>query len=374
VSVRVNIAITTEDARLALGRVILFAAYIYFVLSNTRELRDTFPNEFKHYFFILYALLNLIICPVQAIRAMVMAVPIAIIYVLGGIPIYAAMVLVFAAALPLLGYAVIDIVHERRFGMILLMGLISLLPAAISLPSLLGNGLLDTTYGRPRLLLGYWHPKEAGIAFGIPLFLTLMSLYRGVVAFCVLATGFIWVVGSRNVSILLPLACALRYFPRATPIILGSCVGVAILMIFANDDLYRLVDVAMSLRLSVWADAMSIDTSSLDVDFGSRFAVDSFFIETFVLCGWIGIMVILQWLVLVLFVNRKMMESRVASRSAMWMLLSFAAFDSGIASTGNMMHVVLWTLVLAPMISLNANLLSEQPFRLRAPAETGRAS
>lgn len=347
VSVPANAGLSVNELT---SRVSLLVAYTVYVLSNALELQSVVPVDAKHATFALIAVLALVRHPMQSARAIAVALPIALVYVLGGLPLYGGMVLVFAASLPILSEAIRSIVSEKRRLFLLSMLLISMVPALLSLPTLIDEGLLDTTYGRERVLLGYWHPKEAGVSFAIPILLAMVSTRLGM-AVPLAAAAFLWLVGSRNNALLVLLAYALHRQARWTMATLLAATLALVTWVLSNNDWYEIADTIVSLRLSVWSEALGMQqaTTQLDVLSGERFGTDNFFVEAFVMAGGLSVPLLATWLAAASYASTRASHLGNWPRVCLLLLLFFACFDSGVASTGNLMHAILWAVLLTPL-------------------------
>lgn len=333
------------------GRGLLLIAYVTYVLSNALVLQGIVSIEAKHGVFIFIAAMSLLRQPRHSLLAAALALPIALIYVLGGLLPYAAMVLIFATGLPMIWEGVLSVVARRDYRFLLLLASISMIPALLSLPTLQDEGLLDTTYGRPRMLLGYFHPKEAAVSFAVPMLLTMLVTGSASAMSWFLGATFLWIVGSRNVSLLIFLAWALRWHGRWVLVGLLTSIAVLALWLVSSNDWYDMIDTLLSLRLSVWTDVLSTahTLDGLDMQSGERFGSDNFFVEALATAGPGALPLIFAWMVtvgLVLWLRCQMSSWPCVSFA---MLLFYASFDSGIASTGNMMHVLLWSIMLSPL-------------------------
>jgi hypothetical protein len=333
------------------GRGFLLIAYVTSVLSNAIVLKYVIPVEVKHGEFIFIAVISLLRHPVRALRAAAVALPIALIYIYGDLWSYFVMVLVLALSLPMLWEGVLSVVSRRDYRFLFVLALIAMIPAVLSLPYLLDQGIFDTTYGRPRILLGYFHPKEAAIAFAVPVLLAMLMTRTSKAVYWFVGCAFLWLVGSRNIALLIFLAWALRWHGRWVMVLLLTSIPMLAMWLFLSDDWYDTVDNLMSLRLSVWSDVLNTTyiLKGLDVDSGDRFGADNFFVEALVISGPVALPLIILWGAGV------MLALRLRGQSSPWpfvclaMLIFIATFDSGIASTGNFMHVLLWTIMLSPL-------------------------
>lgn len=332
---------------------VLLCVFVYYVLSNAVALHEVLPVNVKHLMFVLLALLSAVSSPRYSAKAVLVSLPLALIYFIGGVPLLGGMVLVFAASVPVVSKVVAEIVAQRRLRIVLLLAAIALIPAMLSFNTLLDEGIFDTTYGgRERVLLGYFHPKEAGICFGIPALLLLMMLRRHLLIVAAVLAALIGVVGSRNVALLIIMAALLRRFPRAV-FIATAIAGVGVLgWLWINPELLDALDTLMSLRLSLWQEALTASgdqTVGLNFAEGDRFGVDNFFVEAFIYAGGAAVALLLIWLAIGVGIVRRRMRISCWPMVALCLLLLFASFDSGIASTGNLMHAFLWSVMLAPI-------------------------
>jgi hypothetical protein len=332
------------------GRGFLLIAYVTYVLSNALVLQGVIPVELKHVEFIFIAAMSLLRQPMRSLLAAAVALPIALIYVLGGLWPYSAMVLVLAMSLPMMWEGVRSVVSRRDYRFLLVLALIAMIPAVLSLQYLLDEGLFDTTYGRSRVLLGYFHPKEAAIAFAVPMLLAMLMTRSSKAVPLFVGCIFLWLVGSRNIALLIFLAWALRWHGRWAIVVLLTSIPVLTLWLFQSDDWYGTIDNMLSLRLSVWTDVLSTTNilTGLDIESGDRFGTDNFFLEALVIAGPMALPLIFAWTVAVGLVLRSTGTSSWTGISFV-LLLFIATFDSGIASTGNIMHVLLWSIMLSPL-------------------------
>jgi hypothetical protein len=333
---------------------VLFIVYFaIYVLSNASTTYEPSTSPAKHIAIGAIALVSLFAYPVSALRSLLLFLPVMFIYVLGSLVNYALVAAVFALALPAVARTLSIIVARRRLAVIALFLAISLLPALIAVTKLDLDSLWSSQYGRGRLLMGYWHPKEAAASFALPLVLWLLVMRKNVsVVLAMLLPGLLWVVGSRNVALAVFLAIGLWRAPRATKTILAGVAIAGLVLLTAISNYFDLVDELSSARLSVWFEALS-DPSGLAEDglaVGSRLAIDSFYVEVLASGGAAGLMIFSLWAA-AFYVALGLLRPRFElARPFFWAILFFAAFDSGIVSTGNMMHVTLWAFAASPLI------------------------
>lgn len=334
-----------------LGRMLLLITYVIYVLSSSSVLREVIPVEAKHLFFLIVAILSVLISPKQSLISIGVAFPIALVYLFGGLWLYALMVLVFAMSLPLIWAGISSLISDPNKWYLVVFSFIAFVPAVLSLPVMIDEGLFDdTTYGRPRMLLGYFHPKEAAAAFAIPMLLMMIPRKSLSIFYALFLCSFLWIVGSRNIALLFIFAWLLYWHTRFVLSFLLAITLALMLSIFLTEDWFYELDKILSLRLSVWQDLFlhGHDLSGLDIESGDRFGADNFFVEAFVISGPIAFLGAILWipfLGLILKINNASKWSKVA----LTLLIFNATFDSGIASTGNILHVFLWSIMLSSL-------------------------
>lgn len=333
------------------GRGFLLITYVTYVLSNASTLQDVISIEIKHGEFIFIALISLFFQPVRAMLAAMIALPIALIYISGGLWTYSLMVLVLALSLPIIWEGILSVVSRRDHQFLLILALIAFVPAVLSIQYLIDEGLFDITYGRPRMLLGYFHPKEAAISFAVPILLSMFMSRSASAVPWLLGATFIWLVGSRNIALMIFLAWALRWQRRLIIIVLPVLLFIFGLWLMLNEDWYGTIDNLMSLRLSVWVDVLNTRDilKGFDAESGDRFGADNFFVEAIVFSGPFALPFIFLWVLAINLLWRLRRKSSPWPLVCLIMLIFMASFDSGIASTGNIMHVLLWAIVLSPL-------------------------
>ena len=352
---------TTRRANYARTETLGLAVFaLYFAVYVTSNASTTFePSESpaKHLVMIAAAALSLFMVPQQSVRSMLIFAPLSIIYLLGNLPAYALMALVFAAALPLLSRGLQALIDRRRIAIVVLLALISLVPTLLAVVSLEPDVLLSTYYGRPRLLLGYWHPKEAAASLAVPMFLYLMIRGRDVPRLALaLLPALLWIVGSRNMALAMCLAIGVRFFPKWTFSIVGVTLAGLAIFLLASSASYDLFDELLSLRFSVWSDALSdsVQLNSTDLFGGDRLAIDSYYVEVFLSSGLAGLLLFVSWAAFFFIQYIRPFQHNTWSRSLFVAILFFAAFDSGIVSTGNVFHVFAWVCIGVPIFKAGA--------------------
>lgn len=348
-----NKKITKISSEEIFCRYIFLIGYLIYVLSNSRNLQDIFLLEYKHIFFVCVGFFSLIYRTSESLKSALFILPITLIYLIGGLIPYAIMSLLFSLSIPVIWIGISSIIYRGSYRLILLMAIISLIPAIISYESLIENGLFDTTYGRPRMLLGYAHPKEASISFFLPLFLGMIAFEVSSGFLWISFFIFIWMVGSRNIALIFLFAWIFRWHSYslkffAFPILLTLC-GILLFEYLP----FEYLDQLSSLRLSHWINVLNNPILLNDPNFlsGDRFGSDNFFIEVISLTGFFGILLMVLWIIFFMYFLYNKSKTENWPLICFILLLFTASFDTGIVSTGNMIHVLLWSIILSPFFS-----------------------
>jgi hypothetical protein len=337
--------------------VLLFAYFTIYVASNASTSFDPPESPARHVMMFAIALYSLAAFPRAALRSLLIFSPLIAIYGFAGLTAYAAMAVVFALALPPISRAFRSILLQRQPHAIALLVVIALLPAVSA--GLQGSieSLWSDQYGRGRLLMGYWHPKEAAASLALPLVLYLLHQRDRIGRLALLTLpALLWVVGSRNVALTVYLFIGLWRFPRLTASLLAVFALAAVAFLLVPNSLYQLIDEVSSLRLSVWLDALS-DPSAVggdDLLLGSRLAIDSFYVEILVSAGLAGLAAFGVWAALFYGLLNSKRPRAIWPKAFFVAILFFSAFDSGIVSTGNVMHITFWALAATPLIRVGA--------------------
>lgn len=337
-----------------IGTILFLIYYSVFVWSSINVDFQMPDSPLRHVVMVVVAYLSFLYLPAAALASVFIFSPLVIVYLLGELPVYAGMAIVFAAAIPLLSEGMHSIILGKNKKVIVLMLVIALVPAV--------NGILvngfdviynSDHYGRARLLLGYWHPKEAAACFLAPMFLYLIMRDYSKFHLALLAPPLIlWFIGSRNAALAFWLAIAIRYFPVATKrISLILIAGIASIIYFDIVS-FDILDQITSLRLSQWSQALVSpgDFVNRDIAYGGgRFGIDSFYIELFICAGIFGVILLGIWLMFLWRILARTNWHNKWSLSALSMIIVFSTFDSGMISTGNLVHVLCWSLVWKPV-------------------------
>ena len=344
VAVKTSSTLTNQEI---LALLIFISYFLSYVISNAGLANEPPSSPLKHFIMAVAAMLSFTFKPVNTFKCILILLPLALIYYWGGLPMYCLMVLVLAASLPFLGLA-INAAIEKQKKLILLMGFISILPFVITFYSSDLDLILSMAYGRPRLLMGYWHPKEAAIGFGVPMLLGLIAYRDRIPKFLyILGPLFLWLVGSRNMAIALVLIYFFKHYKNLTVIFTLIILLGLLSFLEVDTKLYDFLNVTSSLRLDVWRAALGHDSNIVDSPLigGARLSIDSFYVEMFSISGWIGFFLFSSWALFFYIKYLRPLPQSSWNTAVFFGLLFVSIFDSGIASTGNLFHVVAWVLI-----------------------------
>ena len=227
--------------------------------------------------------------------------------------------------------------------LLIILCVISLVPFFINFNDFFNNGFFSTKYGRDRMLLGYFHPKEAAQPFAVLLILFYISneKFRSLTFFS--GTLLLFFIGSKNSLLYFLLFIYFTYRSPFKTILLLMLFIFVIYFVYINlDNLKNLVDELSSDRISAWADVMKYKQNG-----ASQFKADSFYVEIYVKGGIIALLVFIIWFLYFITFNRVhigIYSSLSIGVSLICSQLVFSIFDSGITSTGNLIHVFSWSM------------------------------
>jgi hypothetical protein len=221
--------------------------------------------------------------------------------------------------------------------------------------------LFNTYWGRPRLLLGFYHPKQVGTLLTTTAFLALtlsvLGVRRRLNLFLFLTLlGVLLLVDSRNMFLFSFLfgasylvAAIGGYFSLVTLWALG---GAAIVWGIIRYPL--LMDLATSGRLAIWRGAeysLFGRGARFEQAGGSgieRFHIDNFYIAYTLENGVYAIVLVPALVGLVGYLLMRTPDSRWRRLkvSAALSFLFVCAWDAGMFSTGNLVNIAVWTYLL----------------------------
>lgn len=225
-----------------------------------------------------------------------------------------------------------------------------------------GNFLFNSYYGRERLLLGYFHPKEAGLMF-VSLFVMVMlsKTFKNSFSkllFYILSLSLLYFIQSRNSLLfiinLLVFNSLVNRFGLKISLILYFIVYI-IIPSFIIYYYFDNIDFLMSNRLSVWLDGFRFNLFGLSLEFSdnlnrvlysSKFHIDNFYLEFLIEAGLIALLLLIVCLIYIGYKIRNIIINgyRVISIYIAFLILCF--FDAGMFSTGNFLNVFIWSIII----------------------------
>jgi len=328
------------------GSSILLTFYILlYIFSNNNYTSDFVLIESKHLFLSLVAFFTILLRPKIYVYQIFLFV-LSLFYLLNGLFLYSLMVIAFAFAVQSFS-AFVD-----RIPIKILTATVLLLVAYHFL--IVSGSLWDTTYGRPRLLAGFHHPKEfAVLIFSIFILYWYRSKKLGLVSFT-LSLLILFFVDSR--AILLTLATfGFSYFLLnifgIKAIYLIFLLALLFLTMFAisvfDPQVFNYFDHLSSFRLSKWLERV-FSIGVYTANFRGKFGADSFIVELFLLSGVAGLVWFFSfifWAFYKLSLHQDFLS--IFSLSLLISTIVASLFDTGFASTGHLLHILCWSFVAA---------------------------
>ena len=238
------------------------------------------------------------------------------------------------------GFKRICLINKK---LIFLLFFISIIPAIIDLPQLIESGFFNNKYGRDRMLLGFFHPKEAAQPFLVVFILSFISYQRYRKIIFLLAILLLFYIGSRNALLFFVFFTFLTSKSTIKSYVFFiSCFFLLIYFILNFGNITNIIDNFSSERISVWADVIKYQNNS-----NEQFRADSFYVEIFVKLGIYGILLFILWLLQFVVLKKPFIgifKPLSIGTSMICCLLIYAMIDSGIASTGNLVHIFSWSM------------------------------
>lgn len=220
-----------------------------------------------------------------------------------------------------------------------------------------GEFLMNSYYGRDRLLLGYFHPKEAANAVVVSALAWFMVLERFRVARSLLMAAFgilLFYVQSRNGLLFLVTFLFSNYLYRTfggrALAWVGFAMMAAAIVVLATYD-HASYDELASGRLSLWQSALEFPEHFAPSDRSDlgflTVHVDNFYVEMYLEGGPLGLFALLAFLFFAGVTSHGRSRNGLFAVPLLLSLCIDAVFDSGMFSTGNVLHVFTWSLIIA---------------------------
>lgn len=253
--------------------------------------------------------------------------------------------------------------REPSLVVITVLGLISLLPIALDL-LLNGAGFIyNNYYGRGRLLLGFFHPKEAGITLLIPIILlyawfTKVKTNKYFVIFYHLAViGLLVLVSSRNALFfylnMLFLSVLFRRGGFRRSLLVFFSVYVLLISLIVIMYLPQ-INQLMSNRLDIWS-RVQLNLFGSDIQIGGydtakslgKVHFDNFYIEYASELGLIAFSFMFLALTFVVIRLDKLKVYCLYANALFIPFLIMCFSDAGMFSLGNIFNIFIWSLVVS---------------------------
>jgi len=207
------------------------------------------------------------------------------------------------------------------------------------------DNLFDLGYGRPRILLGFFHPKEAALALFSIFFLYFFIKMRLVFFVWVALLVILYLIGSRG-TLIGALSLGLGYAVYGNRVALFSILHGVLSLIFVSfialsyDDIFSYFDKYSSYRLSHWSNLLNYGPSPDRV-----FGYDNFYLEAYSVVGPFGpilvILILLYYMYCSWIANSK--HGRISFSGLCFISVS-SIFDSGLITTGSFICTLTWAL------------------------------
>ena len=215
------------------------------------------------------------------------------------------------------------------------------------------GGFFNTKFGRSRMDLGFNHPKQLG-SFLLAVYLIFFYRNRpyGVSAinallFVVLVV-LLYLVGSRSSMVALVSFVLFYSRVRLYVLFLAFFSSLIVLIMLAFPFFYMAIDRYSSYRLTRWLEytPQNIDLTNAG-DFDYRFGADSIYIELYSLNPiMLAHLIFLLALLTFYFYNKKSWFGF----SSILALSVLSLVETGVSSAGNILHIVLWMLIVSELI------------------------
>ena len=348
--------------------------YVIYIIANTYYLKNAFPELYylKHIsvlvlFIVGVFALNKIIGKSE-IGLLMCFLPVGLPFlfqgkagVIVGIQYY-----IFLISTMVVGKMWLKKITIRR---IIVLQLIFLIPALTDYLFNNFNFFYNEYYVRGRLLLGFFHPKEAGISLLIPALIARWyflqkNVKRAVLRiYDLLLLIIFYFISSRNAlffyinSLLLSFLFRKIGFARTILILVLLIVFIGVFLINAFSDEINLL---LSNRLDRWITADitlfgsggAMDSQKTD-GLASAYHIDNYYLEYIISNGIVPAIYFFCLLAALVFFIGKRIYYGVPINSILIPFLIVCMFDSGMFSSGNLLTLFVWSYVFAGVFEMN---------------------
>jgi hypothetical protein len=228
-----------------------------------------------------------------------------------------------------------------------------------------GDFIYNTYYGRHRLLLGFYHPKEAGVSMLVALLFFRLYFRHRVsriqnVIFQFTFFILLYFMQSRNSLLLYLNFLVINYLltrVNITTIIFIYFVIPVLTFAYVAFIYFEELNKLTSNRLENWIkdlDFSLLGKGSSIADFDksnllSKLHVDNFYLEYFIENGFLFFLVLCTMLGFVIYSINKFRYNGVYINAIFISFLIFCFFDAGMFSSGNFLNLLVWSLVFASL-------------------------
>jgi len=224
-----------------------------------------------------------------------------------------------------------------------------------------GNFIYNTYYGRPRLLLGYFHPKEGAICLVTILlfyqiyFKKFFEIYFKIIL-NIIALILLYFMQSRNILIFYINFLLLNFlisrfnikFILFTYFILPLFLLSISLFIY-----YKEINILLSNRLDWWLKNLNITAFGIGSNISdysktnvlSKLHVDNFYLEYLIENGYVFFLILLYLLYKITILIDKNKFNNNYINSIFISFLFFCFFDAGMFSSGNLLNFLVWIMI-----------------------------
>lgn len=344
-----------------IGFVFFITYFATFSLGNVNENFAPLDIYLKHSVALAAGMISILFFPSQLLVSSLLFSPIAFLYVFADLPQYAFMCLLFSAAIPCFGRGIYHAMEHYGPHATAALFFIFLLPMCIGIIRHSEGVFWTAQYGRPRLLFGYWHPKEAAISLAIPTLFAAHVFRDKIIKYIFfLSPALLFMIGSRGTALGVLFILMLAYFPKATFLLLTFFGCIFLLFLLSSDDAFLALDQISSYRLSLWRDALTWADHTPSGDFGfDRYSIDSFYVEIMSKLGSFSLTLLISWFLMIstlIILSKKNSLWRFALLASIFLI---SAFDSGLVSTGNAYHVFAWSFAVLPILEYFRTLITQ---------------
>jgi hypothetical protein len=193
------------------------------------------------------------------------------------------------------------------------------------------------------MLLGYFHPKEAAQPFLIIIIISFISYTKYRKAIFLFGIMLLYLISSKNALLYFLIFSFLTSKSKFKVLIFLMVIFSIITYLLVNiSDAAYILDNISSDRISAWTDVLKNKYNSSE-----QFRADSFYVELLVKSGIVGILLFLIWFCQFILIKnpfKGVFKPLSIGTSLIMSLLIYSMIDSGIASTGSLVHIFSWSM------------------------------